>query len=145
MEFTETKLDDSKLLIEEQAQNDLLITQKWAKFLGIVMFVITALLLVVTIIVMSSKVTISKLVPGGVGWIPLVYIILGGIYFAMGYFLFQFAVNAKRGIATCDNTRMNSAFRNLKRHYQIAGILTAVILAIYPIIFILAIVFSQIK
>jgi len=156
METTETPAPDLSeytlpdLLIGQEAKAYLYTAGKWAKFLGIIGFIATGIMVLLAIFASALTSLIGAVTsssPGlsiraGVGilsLIPLVPIVI--IYFFMSYFLYQFGVNIKSAIANNDTVFATRAFRNLKSHFKLIGIVLIVVIAFYILAFLAMIFF----
>lgn len=115
---------------------------RWARFLAIVGFVICALIVVLGIFAGSVFSFFSNRYtePGtadftsGIGAVmTVVYLIFGLIYFFPCLFLFRFASNMKKALASNDQITLTTSFQNLKVMFRYVGILTIIVLAFYAI------------
>jgi len=112
----------------------------WAKFLAIIGFIFIGL----GVIGMFSISAIMATAPidgmAGMSSLVIIFYIIGLlIYFLPILYLFRFATKIKSAINTGRQMDMDTAFSNLKAHYKFLGILTAIVLGIYFIIFLVAI------
>ena len=117
-------------------------TAKWAKFLAVVGFVLTGLIVLMAIFAGSI---ISSLLKTGdaaavaaisSGAISVMYLIAAAIYFFMSLYLYRFAVNMKIALSSVSQENLNSSFQNLKSVYKIMGIITIIYLAMIALVFI---------
>lgn len=116
-------------------------TRKWTMFLSIVGFVAVGILLIaaffVTSIMNSFPDQAGNSLPEGMsGILSAVYIVMAILYFFPVYYLYKFSENMKMGIAHRADTYVETAFGYLKSHYKFMGILTAIVLVFYAMIFI---------
>jgi predicted RND superfamily exporter protein len=65
----------------------------------------------------------------------VVYILLAVLYFFPCLYLLRFSNHMKVALATEDQTRLTTAFENLKSVFKFIGVLTIVILGIYVLAF----------
>lgn len=112
----------------------LLETAKWAKFLSVLGFIFTGLMVVGGLI---ASVTMSRF-GGQAAIIGLVYIIMGAIYFFPILYLYKFSNDLKEALNRNESTQLELALGNLKSHYKFIGIFTIVIIGIYLLIFLFA-------
>jgi hypothetical protein len=108
--------------------------RKWALFLSIVGFIFLAILVLFgfslgTIMGQLGDETVMEGFPTSL--FGIIYLIIGLIYFFPILFLFQFAVNARKGIQFMDSGFLSQAFKKLKDHYTYIGILMAIMLGLY--------------
>lgn len=64
-------------------------------------------------------------------------VIFGALLLAPSWFLFQFAQNLKKGLLEESTEDAATGFRNLRRMYQFLGILTAIVVGFYALMFLL--------
>lgn len=135
------------LLIGQEAKNYLYTAGKWAKFLGILGFIATAILALLCIFaavvspimgVFSSSSTSLPISAGAsaLSMVPLLLIMIP--YFFVSYFLYQFGTTIKNGIAVNDTLFATKAFRNLKSHFKLIGIIAIIVIVFYIGAFIIA-------
>ena len=112
----------------------LLSSAKWGKFLGIVGFVFTGL---IVIIALGLGTVIGSFGESGAlgGGIAILYIVLAILYFLPTYYLYQFSTSIKKSLEREEQVELEKAFHNLNRLFTFAGIMTAIVLAIYLLSF----------
>lgn len=138
MENLETVEQENRneLVLELHAEVFLREGRKWAKFLAILGFIFVgfgalfALLMFIGAGVAGFASTYSAAPVAGIGFI---YLIIIGIYFFPIYYLLQFANKAKEALDTRNSQSLTESFKFLKSHYKFIGILSIVMMAIYPI------------
>jgi hypothetical protein len=115
-------------------------TRKWANFLAIVGFIFSGLILLMGIGIgfIFSKLPGMEQLPFMPGFIGIFYVIIGVINFIAALFLFRFAVNLKNAIKGKDENKFLPAFKNLDNLFQLIGILTIIMLAIYGLVILIA-------
>jgi len=142
MENLEIKEQENKneLVLEMQAEGFLRETRKWAKFLAIVGFIFIGIAALgsIGLFAASSMMTAYTAVP--MGGIAFFYLIFLGLYFFPIYYLLKFANKAKEALDSRSNQSLTESMGFIKSHYKFVGILTIVMLALYPIGIIVAIV-----
>ena len=113
---------------------------KWANFLGVLGFIMCALLLIAALFVGTMFSVLSQLLPAynsmpaGIGAIFSVVIILIDIlYFFFSLYLYQFADKIKKGITFIDANHVTHAFGKLKSFFKLWGIITIVVPCIYAL------------
>ncbi len=73
------------------------------------------------------------------GYLGLIYVVIGIMYFFPVYYLFNFSKKMKNALKANNNNEFKMAFSNLKSHYKFMGIFVIVIFSIYALIFIFGI------
>jgi len=121
---------------------------KWAKYLGIIGFVMCALLVFTGLISGSilrssfSQVN-SELRPmeniSGV-FLAFWFIVAALLYFFPSFYLFRFASSMQTAFINNDQATLNAAFRNLKSCFKFWGVFFVIILSLYALIIIFSIV-----
>jgi len=136
------------LQIDPFIKSNLLETARWAKFLAIVGMIVLVLLAIAYIVGFSFLNTV-----GGVdnsyyeNQFPLqmrIGMIIGSIIMiAIAFFpllyLLQFSNRMKTAMAANDQEALATAFLNLKKYFRYIGILVIIALALYALIFVIAI------
>src|SRR5689334_7082947 len=116
----------------EQIRRYLSETARWGMFLAIVGYIGVGLMVLAAIFIMAAGSSID-LAPGvGVPMcmLGLVYVRLCALFFFPIYYLHQFSMKTKRGLALHDLQDMTVGFQNLKSLFKFMGIYTIVILSI---------------
>lgn len=125
------------LLIGPEGRSHLITTAKWALFISIIGFVITAFLLLLGISFMFLTSVISEYQDfQAIQYFPLSMVALGIVYLLSAalcsfpcYYLFTFAKKTKAGIANEEQSSLDEGLKNLKRTFLFVGILTIILLA----------------
>jgi hypothetical protein len=112
---------------------------RWGKFLAILGFIVSGLLIVGGIMMSFVLNSLTdELVPLNMPFSPkilsLIYIIFAGIYLIPVIFLNSFSNNVIRAVNLSSTEKMTVSFRNLKNLFVFVGISTVVILTFYTII-----------
>lgn len=131
--------------IGQSSKSFLLETAKWARFLAIVGFVMTALIVLIAIgagffmgSVMSEAFGSAGSSLGGIG-IAFIYILLALIYFFPLLYLYRFATKMKVAIHNGNQLALDESFQNLKSCFKFMGIFTLVILIFYALMLVFGI------
>ncbi len=127
--------NDSYVLLKEIA--------RWAKFLSIVGFVFLILMLLA---MLSAVFMMSGMDPAAAAAYPypyspalftwtyaVIYLLMIGIYFLPLWYLYKFSVRTRRALDSNHTVYLNEAFRALKNHYLIIGILTIIGLTLFVV------------
>lgn len=123
-------------------------TAKWARFLAIVGFVMIGFVLLIgfsmagfmaTLLSMRSEM-MGDVMPEGLdqmgGGFVGVFLIIGALYFVPMLLLFQFATRTLRSLAgSFDPITFTSGLEAHRRLYKFMGILMAIVLSIYALMF----------
>lgn len=133
------------LQIDETGKAYLLETARWGKFLGIMGFIFTGLMIVFALLMfavggMASSASSSF---GGVlggGLLGTIYLVVAIIYFFPSLKLFQFSTGMSKAIPTLNQELFTDSLGKLKSMMKIMGILTIIMIFMYVIGIIFAIV-----
>jgi hypothetical protein len=133
------------LKVSQESVSYLKETAKWGKFLAIVGFVMSGLLIVIgffagTFIARMSEMSGGVPSPINPMFLSVFYVLIAAIYIIPCYYLYKFSTELKVAVANTDSDNLTEAFKNQKSLYKFFGIFTAVILGLYAIIFVIAIV-----
>ncbi len=149
----ENSVPEHELKITPDVRFSLLSASKWAKFLSIVGFASTGLLVVLSIgfIVAghaidevlydnaySMQTMYTSRMPGMM--FGVTYIIMAVLYFFPCLFLFRFAGRTKDAMLSGTQASLSTGMRNLKYLYQYTGILTIVGLVFFVFAIIILII-----
>ncbi|MGG9972710.1 hypothetical protein ACQ33O_13035 [Ferruginibacter sp. SUN002] len=129
----QTNLLENDLIIDTASITHLKETAMWAKFLGVVGFVMSGIIAVMALAMgtLFSKLTGSYSGAGDLGVaaggsIMMVYLVMAAITFFMSRFLFLFARKTQVALKTSDQESLVTAFKNLKVYFRFAGIITII-------------------
>ena len=137
------------LSIDPLTKSHLHETAKWARFLSIVGMVLLVLMIIFglffsTMMAASSN-PFEEPVEGGSGLMSgfgigmaILYIVLAIIWFFPLLFLLRFANGIRAALHGNDQNALNVSFQNLKSCFRYVGIITIILLAIYALVFVLA-------
>lgn len=124
-------------------------TAKWGKFLAIVGFVITGLVLVASLSIGLFFGTLGSMIlpefpdSGLVGVVVgLIYALLAVVYFFPAWYLFQFSTKMMLAVRNDDQEFFTIGFKNMKSLFRFLGIATLVILSLYPLMMIFFVAYS---
>jgi hypothetical protein len=152
-ESTQTDLDEQKpLLVSQGSFSSAMIAHlkaasPWMKFMGITSFIGSGMLIIVGILIFLfpifgeeldlTETFLSGIINSAFGFFYLAY---GVVSIFPAKFLYSFASKIKLFIKTKNESDMESALRNNKSFWKFYGIMAIVVLAFFPIIFIVSIV-----
>ena len=119
----------------------LLKAAKWGKFLAILGFIVSGLLIAGGIIMsfvlnMVSEEMFPLNMPFSPKILSLIYIIIAGIFLIPVIFLNSFSNNAIKAVNLSSTEKMTASLKSLKNLFVFVGISTVVLLALYTIILI---------
>jgi len=125
-----------------EAQTYLREAGKWARFLGIIGFIVCGLILIGaltigTVISRAALISPSPMITmmaGMGGLIAVFYILIDIIHFFFSLYLYQFGDRIKKGIAFADTVHLTRAFEKLKSFFKLWGIITIVVLCLYALL-----------
>lgn len=131
----EKNLLTTDLGIDSITESHLKESAMWAKFLGILGFVFSGLILIASFFIASfieSSRGFSRydrdMAAFGAGFITVLYILIAGILFMVSLFVFRFAVKMKAALAATDQQSLNDSFKNLKFLFRFYGIIAVIYL-----------------
>jgi hypothetical protein len=135
---TDTPIELPQLTAESVTY--LLKVAKWGKFLAILGFIVSGLLIVggIAMSFILSKVSGSdELVPLNLPFstvfLSIIYIIVAGIYLIPVIFLNTFSNNAIKAVNLSSTEKMTTALQNLKNLFVFIGVSTIILLALYTL------------
>ena len=129
------------LLINDISQANLNSSARWGKFLSIVGFVGSGLMVLGGIYFQTIMSSFSAYTYGSqvAKYVGIVYIILGIILFFPCLYLFKFSNKMQEAIRSSNQESLDNAFMNLKSMFKFYGIVTIVILCFYALAFLFGI------
>ena len=137
------------LIITEDIRSYIYETAKWANFLSIVGFILTAFTVMFSFTI-GSFMTIMNTVLGGEANNPyaalgtpvltVLCLLVALIYFYPSLVLFKYANSAKKAVLYADQDTLSIAMSKMKSFFKFWGILTIVILTFYALSILFAIV-----
>jgi Family of unknown function (DUF5362) len=132
----ELNLIETDLIVDSTISAHLKETAVWGKFLGVIGFIYSGLVVVGAIFAASMFAKLTGNATGGSnglmagGMVGIVYLGLAGVVFFMSMYLFRFAKNTQVALKTNDQETLAASFKNLKVYFRFAGIITVVALII---------------
>ncbi len=119
----------------------LLKAAKWGKFLAILGFIVTGLMVMAGIAMsfvlnMVSEEVMPLNMPFSPKVLSVIYIIIAAIYVIPVFFLNSFSNNVSKAVSLSNTENMTTSLRSLKNLFVFIGISTIVILTFYTIILI---------
>ncbi|GGE67415.1 hypothetical protein EV200_108143 [Pedobacter psychrotolerans] len=127
-----------KLVVTEEMRSYIYDITRWAKFLSIVGFVFSVILILVSFtipaMIASNPVLAKQLGSLGQGSstaITIIYLILGLFYFYPSLLLFRISNNGKQGVLFGNQESLNTAMQNVKSLFKFWGIITITVIVGY--------------
>jgi hypothetical protein len=132
---TNENLLNTELQIDTASHAYLAETAKWANFLSIVGFVLSALLAILAVFAGSAISNLGSMYGNGspmigAGAITVIYLLIAILYFFMSLYLNRFASKMKTALYSNDQDSLSNSFLNLKSLYKLMGILTLIYLGL---------------
>ncbi len=119
-------------------------TAKWAKFISIVGFVFIGLMVIFAMFAGALFSSFSSDLGADFPFPPFlfsaIYLILAAIGFFPILYLYRFANNMQIALSRGDQDVLQSSFENLKAHYKFYGIMLAIVLGFYALLFVISII-----
>ncbi|MEP5611431.1 MAG: hypothetical protein ABJP45_04245 [Cyclobacteriaceae bacterium] len=130
-------MEENNLIITSQDNASFLETAKWGKFLAIVGFVFSGIMIIVGFVTMAIP---MPGIPFSSVFTGLLYIALTSLYIVPSVLLYRYSVRVKTAVLGGDQTLFSNALTNLRRLFVYYGILTVIILIIYMLAILIAVV-----
>jgi hypothetical protein len=111
--------------ITEQGISHLKGSAPWMKFMSIMGFIGSALIILSAFVMLAA----GSDIPNG-AIIGVIYIALGGVYIYVSYILWQWASSVSTFVLSRDSRSLENAFARQKALWMTAGILTIVFMAL---------------
>ncbi len=142
--------EEPKLIISEVAISYLSETGRWAKFLSILGFVFTGLIVLMGLFAGSLLSFMSRgqmdRMPRGIGFmVGSIYVLMGILYLFPTWYLFNFSQKLKTAISSKSLDDLNVALINQKSFFKFWGILMIVMLGIYGLFGVFAVTIALLK
>lgn len=136
---------EMKAQLTDASRGFLLETAKWGKFLAIVGFVLTGLMVLFGLFFSSFMANLPGMadnpaMPMGAGFMGGIYAAMGAIYFFPSWYLFKFATRTKTAMAAYSTDMLTEGLENLKSVYKFWGIFTAIFVGIYGLIIVFGLI-----
>ena len=132
-------MEENELVLTKADKNNLVQTAKWGKFLSIVGFVMTGLILLGGLSFIGGGLAGEELgIYAGLGGaMGFFYILIAVVYVFPSYYLYRFSTQITDGLKSGNQDRCSEAYDNLRKLFVFTGILTIIGLGLY----VLAIIF----
>jgi len=151
MEDLEQTPQEVKLVVTEEMRSYIYEISKWARFLSIIGFILSAFLIIgsfgIGAALTANPSMVAQLGPlsgaGAIG-VTIIYLILALMYFYPSLLLFRFSNKGKQGVLYGDQESLDNAMMNMKSLFKFWGIFTIVIMIGY-FLFMLLFAASMVK
>lgn len=151
MEDLEQTPQEVKLVVTEEMRSYIYEISKWARFLSIIGFILSAFLIIgsfgIGAALTDNPSMVTQLGPlagaGAIG-VTIVYLVLALMYFYPSLLLFRFSNKGKQGVLYGDQESLDAAMMNMKSLFKFWGIFTIVIMIGY-FLFMLLFAASMVK
>jgi uncharacterized membrane protein len=127
-----------ELHLDQQSLNYLNEAARWARFLSIVGFITSGLMIIFGVFFASALSTImsgmsseSGFAMMGGGFLSFMYIFLALIIFFPSLYLFNFSSKMRRAFQNNDQQVLSDSLKSLKSFFKFYGIFTVIILSFY--------------
>ena len=134
-----------QLVVTENMRSYLYDMAGWTKFLGIVGFIFSGLMVLVALSMGAMFGTISKM-PGmemysalGGGVLTFILLLYALLFLYPSLMLFSYSVKAKQGVLYGDQLSLETSISKLKSFFKFYGIMMIIAIAMYVLIFLAAI------
>jgi len=136
------------LTITEDVRSYIYESAKWTKFLSVLGFVFTGLMVMLSLSVGAIMSSMNNLVGAqnnpyaalGSGFLTVLLLISAAIYFYPSFILFKFSTAAKQAVLYGDQESLSIAMGKMKSFFKFWGILLIVLLGFYALAILSAIV-----
>ncbi|WP_214229072.1 DUF5362 family protein [Pedobacter sp. B4-66] len=142
------EVEEVLLTVTEDIRSYIYETARWTKFLSIVGFVLTGIMILVSfsagalISTMNDRVGVANnpwAALGG-GFLTVVFLLSALLYFYPSLLLFKYANSAKQAVLFGDQPALSAAMGKMKSFFKFWGIITITVLGLYIISFLLGVV-----
>ncbi|MEO9871918.1 DUF5362 family protein [Ekhidna sp.] len=123
-------MEENELKLTGKDKDNFLETAKWGKFLAIVGFILSGLMIVAGLSMMTGSFADIPVQFGAFGFI---YILLSLLYVFPSLYLFRFSTQIKQGINEKNQELCSEAYNNLRRLFLFMGVMTIVVLSFYAL------------
>ncbi len=144
LEQNSNEKQSTNYLLVDESVNYLNQTRKWTMFLSVLGFVGIGFLILAGFIMMFMGTAMSQQIPSSVpfnfGYLGVIYLVLGAVYFIPIYYLFTFSNKMRNALYANDMDILTSAFKYLRNYYRFIGVVTIVLISLYILIMIAAVI-----
>jgi hypothetical protein len=144
-QFLDQDVNKGEEGLSSQDMAYLLTAGKWARFMGIIQFILTGFIVLAGIAMLTMGSALGSAMGGGMlgaGFglgLGVFYLLLAAPFFFMALYMYRFGTKVREGQYSGGTASMTDAFKNLKNYFQLMGIMTAVLIGIYILAIIIGI------
>ena len=91
---------------------------------------------------MDSSYGVSEIGTIGTGALTVFYLFFAAIYFFLSLYLYRFSIRIKAAVYEYNSALLEDGLKNLKSYWRLTGVLTAVVLGIYLLLFLISLLFG---
>jgi len=151
-DFEETKPESpveeevDALWISEDVRSYIYDMAKWTKFLSVVGFIFSALIVISAFSTAAFLNTIATVSPGsplvqiGATTLTIIYLLIALLQFYPSFLLFKFSTAAMQAVLYADQPSLGIAMAKLKSFFKFWGVLTIIFIAFYAMMIVMAVV-----
>lgn len=140
--------DEIKMRLTPMAEQYMLASTRWAKFLSILGFIAAGFMLIFSLSlssIMSLATAFNPAGGAGLAGVPIfflsaIYIGMSVIYFMIAFYMYNFATKTQRGILQRDEYSMEAGFKALKSQLTLMGVMAVIGLSLLALIVVFAII-----
>jgi hypothetical protein len=136
-----------ELHLDQQSLNYLNEAARWARFLSIVGFISSGLMVIIGVFfasalstIMSGMSTESSFATMSGGFLSFIYLFFALIIFFPSLYLFNFSSKMRRAFQNNDQHVLSDSLKSLKSFFKFYGIFTVIILSFYALAIIAGII-----
>lgn len=126
-------MEENEIVLTKIDKNNFLETARWGKFLGIVGFVMSGLVILGGLTMFGGA--FNEVYPGLGGGIGFIYILASLLYIFPSLYTYRFSTKIKMGLQQNDQELCSEAYNNLRRLFLFMGVLTIIVLSLYVLMF----------
>jgi len=131
---------NASIALNEHALYYLNVTRKWSKFLSIMGFIGTGIIVLLALFIGSIMHLVQSMAPAPFPFptsvFSFIYLLIALIYFFPSLYLYRFSDKMETALLQKDETVLAQSFENLKSVFKFMGIMTIVVLSLYLLIII---------
>ncbi|MFM2387481.1 MAG: hypothetical protein RL660_2238 [Bacteroidota bacterium] len=140
---SQTSMLDSVSSINDDIKLHLAVTGKWCRFLGILGYIFTGFIVLGILMLFFASSALGNSFNGMIG-IPVaaiaaLYLGFAVLNFFLAHALYKFGVTARSACLFDDEASFVESHIWLKKYFRIVGILAAIVVIIYGIVFLVSI------
>jgi hypothetical protein len=136
------------LQVDQEVSGYLAETAKWAKFLSIVGFVMTGLMVILSFFAGAIMTFYASAMGAGEAGMPpmaggfftVIYLLFALLIFFPYLYLYNFANKMQAALRSSNQEELTKSFANLKSCFKFVGVLTLICLAFYALAFVIGLI-----